>query len=321
VSPAHADTQARLVERLRGGDERAVARCISVIESAGAAGRSLLAALRPLGGRASVVGVTGAPGSGKSTLVDGLIGLARRAAERVAVVAVDPSSPYSGGALLGDRIRMGRWHDDPDVFVRSMAARGHSGGLARATLHAVAVLDAAGFDRILIETVGVGQSEVEVAAAADTTVVVLTPGQGDAIQAVKAGLMEIADVFVVNKADLPGAERVVADVREALSLGPDPAAAWQAPVLSVSARNGEGLDALAAAIAEHQALLRSEPQRRARVRRRARAEVAAALACTLRHMLETLPAEALDAVAAGERDVDDIARALLASLGGDARVD
>ncbi|HEX7002801.1 MAG TPA: methylmalonyl Co-A mutase-associated GTPase MeaB [Trueperaceae bacterium] len=207
-----------LLQRLRAGEARALARAITLIESGDETGQRLLARLRPEGGRARVIGVTGAPGSGKSTLTDAMVGWARARDERVAVVAVDPSSPFSGGAILGDRIRMTRWHSDPGVFIRSMATRGHLGGLAAATLQVVAFLDAVGFGTILIETVGVGQSEVEIAEAADTTVLVLTPGQGDAVQAFKAGIMEIADIFVVNKADQPGANRLKREIRAMLAI-------------------------------------------------------------------------------------------------------
>ena len=207
-----------LLQRVEAGEPRALARAITLIESGAKTGQELLARLRPAGGKARVIGITGAPGSGKSTLTDGLVGWARARDERVAVVAVDPSSPFSGGAILGDRIRMTRWHSDPQVFIRSMATRGHLGGLAAATLQVVAFLDAVGFGTILIETVGVGQSEVEIADAADTTVLVLTPGQGDAVQAFKAGIMEIADLFVINKADQPGADRLKREIRAMLAI-------------------------------------------------------------------------------------------------------
>ena len=200
-------------------EERALARAITLLEAGRDEGQTLLKNVRPRGGRARVVGVTGAPGSGKSTLVDKLIGVARGRGLKVAVVAIDPTSPFSGGAILGDRIRMGRWHTDAGVFIRSMATRGHLGGLAAASLQVVALLDAHGFDFVFIETVGVGQSEVDVVKVADTTLLVLTPGQGDGVQAFKAGIMEIADVFAINKFDLPGGPRLKREIKAALELG------------------------------------------------------------------------------------------------------
>src|SRR5690625_4791862 len=204
---------------IRAGDERAVARGLSLIEAGDNEGQELLQELRRQEGHARLIGITGTPGSGKSTLVDRLIEHARQQNLKVAVVAVDPSSPYSGGAILGDRIRMMRWHSDPDVFIRSLATRGQLGGLSAATMQSAALLDAAGFDLILIETVGVGQSEVDIAEVADATVLVLTPGQGDSVQAFKAGVMEVADIFVVNKADQPGVDRLRREIAALLSLG------------------------------------------------------------------------------------------------------
>src|SRR5512147_1181159 len=221
-----ADPAARaieLVEAAVGGDRRALARLLTAVENRSATGEAALRRMYPLGGRAHLVGITGPPGSGKSTLVAALIGEARRAGRTVAVVAVDPSSPITGGALLGDRVRMQAHAEDDDVFIRSMASRGHAGGLASTTTAAAAVLDAAGFDLILIETVGTGQSEVEVAAAADTTVVLEAPEMGDEVQAIKAGLLEVADLVVVNKGDKPGAQRTAAQLRAMLVAGGAPA--------------------------------------------------------------------------------------------------
>src|SRR5690606_5140382 len=240
LNPGAARAEA-LLPAFRAGEVRAVARALSLVERGDAAGSELLKRVRPQTGRARVVGLTGSPGSGKSTLSDALIGAWRENGLTVAVVAVDPTSPYSGGAILGDRIRMLRWYQDDGVFIRSMATRGHLGGLAAATLRAVALLDAAGYQRVLVETVGVGQSEVAVAEAADSTVVVLTPGQGDGVQAFKAGIMEIGDLFCVNKADLPGADRVRRDVRAALDLAPAPASAWRPPIVATVASRGEGI--------------------------------------------------------------------------------
>jgi LAO/AO transport system kinase len=236
-----------LVERVLAGDPRAIARAISVVEDAGSAdpaGAALMGALHPHSGRAYIVGVTGVPGGGKSTLVDQLIATVRAAEMKVAVLAVDPTSPFSGGAVLGDRVRMNRHAGDNGVFVRSMATRGHLGGLARTTGDAVLVLDAAGFDVVLIETVGVGQDEVDVAQTADATVVVLVPGTGDDVQAMKAGIMEIADVFVANKADREGIDRLVQSIEAALSLQPVTEGAWTPPVLKTEATTGAGVPEL-----------------------------------------------------------------------------
>jgi LAO/AO transport system kinase len=214
-------------------------------------------AVFPLGGTAYSVGITGAPGAGKSTLTDRLISAHRTRGEEVAVLAVDPSSPYSGGAFLGDRVRMQDHATDRGVFVRSMASRGHLGGLALAAPQAIRVLDAAGFPWVLIETVGVGQVEIEVAGAADTTVVVMNPGAGDAIQAHKAGLIEVADAFVVNKADRPGADQLVMELTDALDLSYLAEDAWRPPIVKASAFQGEGTDDVMAGIAAHRAHLES----------------------------------------------------------------
>ena len=230
---------------LRQGDRRAVARAISRIEQGGADAPALRAALAPHLGRAHVIGITGAPGAGKSTLVHALLGELLARGQRIAVVAVDPSSPISGGAVLGDRVRMGEHGAHADVFIRSVASRGHLGGLSPTTSAIVDVLDAAGFDTVIVETVGAGQSEVEIMSVADTRLVVCPPGLGDEVQAIKAGILEIADVLVVTKADLPGADATSRDLREMLQLRTRPAAgAWKVPVLSVRAAAGEGIAAL-----------------------------------------------------------------------------
>ena len=233
-----------LIDGIVRGDSRAIARAISTVERGGTDGLALSSRLFSLGGRAIVVGVTGAAGTGKSTLVDRLIAAVRARGSTVGVIAVDPSSPFSGGAVLGDRVRMGGHAGDPGVFIRSMATRGHLGGLATATAEAVAVLDAAGRDVIIVETVGVGQDEVEVFRLAAVTVLVLVPGTGDDVQAIKAGVMEIADVFVVNKADRPDADRIVDAVTASLALAPPADGAWRPPVLTTQATTGQGVDAL-----------------------------------------------------------------------------
>jgi LAO/AO transport system kinase len=241
-----------LVERLLDGDRRALSRAITLVESADPGSRVVLRQIYPYTGRAHIVGVTGAPGAGKSTLVGALAREFRRRGRTVGIVAVDPSSPFTGGALLGDRIRMQELAGDSGVFIRSMASRGHLGGLAQATGDVVKLLDAAGFAMVLVETVGAGQSEVEVASAAHTAIVVEAPGMGDDIQAIKAGILEIADILVVNKADLPGAERRVAQLEAMLSMGYSEAkAAWRPPVLRTVAAQGQGVAELAAVVEQH----------------------------------------------------------------------
>jgi LAO/AO transport system kinase len=248
---------AELAEQLIAGNRRALARAISVAEAGGGAARELLAATYRHGGRAHIVGVTGPPGAGKSTLVNALTLHWRAQGATVGLVAIDPSSPFSGGAILGDRIRMQPLGGDPGVFIRSMASRGRLGGIARATGDTVALLDAAGYQIVVIETVGAGQSEVEIAGAAQTTVVVEAPGMGDEVQSIKAGILEIADIVVVNKADRPEARSTLRQLRAALQLGPMPADGWRPPVLAVVATTAEGIDRLAGAITDHLALLRA----------------------------------------------------------------
>jgi LAO/AO transport system kinase len=273
---------ASLVARARDGDARSVARLISLVEDGDPALPAVAAALAPYGGQAQVVGLTGAPGVGKSTTTNELVKALRAAGHRVAVLAVDPSSPFTGGAILGDRIRMQEHTTDPGVYIRSMSSRGQLGGLAAATPQAVRVLEGAGHDVILIETVGVGQAEVEIARLADTTLVLLAPGMGDAIQAVKAGILEIADVFVVNKADRPGADATYRDIQGMLSLGERAPGEWRPQVVRATAVRGEGIDDVVAAIEKHRAWLSSTGELQPRRERRAAVEVEAIALGTLR---------------------------------------
>ncbi len=268
-----------LVAGARAGEVRSVARLVSLVEDESPLLREVMAALAPYAGRARVVGVTGPPGVGKSTSTSALVARLRSAGRRVGVLAIDPSSPFSGGALLGDRVRMGDHALDDGVYIRSMAARGHLGGLAWSTPQALRVLDAAGYDVVVVETVGVGQSEVEVAGLADTTVVLLAPGMGDGVQAAKAGILEVGDLYVVNKSDRDGADQVRRDLRSALALAHGSGAAgaagaavgggrWRPPVLATVASEGTGVDEVVAALDEHHAwLARTGELHRRRVRR------------------------------------------------------
>ena len=242
-----------LIDLARQGDRRALARMITLVENRQPDGDELLERLYASTGSAWTTGITGAPGSGKSTLTDRLIEKARERGSEVAVVAVDPSSPFTGGAILGDRVRMQRHIDDAGVYIRSMASRGHLGGIAEATPRVVAVLDGLGFPEVVVETVGVGQAEVEIAAASDTTLVTLNPGWGDSIQAAKAGLLEIGDVFVVNKADRPGVDDTVRDLKQMLELGAH--RRWSPPVVTTVATRGDGIEEVMSAIDEHRSYL------------------------------------------------------------------
>jgi LAO/AO transport system kinase len=345
VTPGGSDTAARaaaLADSAVSGDRRALARLLTAVEASSPVGEAAVRILHSRAGRAHVVGVTGAPGSGKSTLVNAMLRELRARGRTVAVVAVDPSSPITGGAILGDRVRMQEHATDGGVFIRSMAARGHAGGLAATTDTAIIVLDAAGFDMVVVETVGTGQSEVEVAAAADTTLVLEAPEMGDEVQAIKAGLLEVADIVVVNKGDRPGAQRTAAELRAMLTVAASPRVARGAAlggataaqpvaerphpkrpeVLVTTATTGEGVPELVAAIARHRAGLGEAgdeiPVRRAR----AAALVWALLGDRVRGRLQAPDradgtTAALDAVVRHELDPYAAADQLLAMLVGD----
>jgi len=309
-----------LVAQARDGRPRAVARLISLVEDAHPALREVMAALAPHTGHARIVGLTGSPGVGKSTTTSAIVRALRAKGERVGVLAVDPSSPFSGGALLGDRIRMQEHALDPGVYIRSMASRGHLGGLSWSTPQAMRVLDAAGCDDVLIETVGVGQSEVEIASHADTTVVLLAPGMGDGIQAAKAGILEIGDIFVVNKADRDGADASVRDLRHMFSLGErHEAGDWRPPVIRCIASTGDGIDELVTALDEHLDWARRTGALRRRRVGRAANEIETIAVTTLRERIGDLRdgrrmAELAERVVEGVTDPYAAADSLLADL-------
>jgi LAO/AO transport system kinase len=260
-----------LVQELLQGSRRALARLISLVENNDPRKEEIMQQLFPHTGKAYLIGITGAPGAGKSSLVDRLLSGMRRSGFTVGVIAVDPTSPFTGGAILGDRIRMQEHALDSGIFIRSMGTRGSLGGLSRATREAVQILDAFGKDLIVIETVGVGQSEIDIVKAADSTVVVLTPAGGDSVQTIKAGIMEIGDIFAVNKSDLPGAERTVAEVNMMLDLKEEPG--WRPPVIPVMALRGEGVDGLWQSLQEHRDYLQRHGLLEARRRERAGREL------------------------------------------------
>jgi LAO/AO transport system kinase len=296
-----------LIGAARKGEPRALARLVSLVENASPELRPIMAAVAPLTSGARVVGLTGAPGAGKSTVTGALVGAYRARGLRVGVLAVDPTSPFSGGALLGDRVRMQQHATDDGVFIRSMASRGHLGGLSWATPQAVRILDAAGFELIMIETVGVGQAEVEVASRADSTLVVAAPGMGDSVQAAKAGILEIADLFAVNKTDRPGAQETIRDLRTMLAMAQYPPGRWKPPIVGTSAVSGDGIDDLVARLDKHWSWLGESGERDARRRARAAGEVTAIAVAQLRTRLGGLPGDSrLDQlagqVARGELD-------------------
>jgi LAO/AO transport system kinase len=280
---------------------------VSLVENESAELRRVMKVIAPLTGHAHVVGLTGSPGVGKSTVTGALVRAYRDQGQRVAVLAVDPSSPFSGGALLGDRVRMQDHATDERVFIRSMASRGHLGGLSWATPQAVRILVAAGFDIVLIETVGVGQAEIEIASLADSALVVVAPGLGDSIQAAKAGILEIADVFVVNKSDRPGAQEVIRDLRMMLAMATYGSDGWKPPIVSTTAATGEGIADLAAAIDKHRDWLGGNGQLEERRLARAQEEISAIAIGELRQRVGGLPgesrlAELAERVVAGDLD-------------------
>jgi len=318
MSEAAADREQSLVQRLLDGDRRALARAITLVENDDPEGWRVVRAVYPRSGRAATLGLTGPPGAGKSTLAAALIKLERERGRTVAVLSIDPSSPFTSGALLGDRIRLTDHFLDPGVFIRSMASRGALGGLSEAALQAALLMDASGRDLVLVETVGVGQAEVDIVDHADTVVLVLMPGSGDSVQALKAGVMEIPDVIVVNKADHPLATAMVREIRGVLALGPRQV--WQVPVLRTEAQRGEGVGELLEAVAEHRAHVEAAGTLGERRRRHLRGEVLAIAAARMRRELaarvadDSVFGELLDRVVARELDpasaADEILRAL-----------
>jgi LAO/AO transport system kinase len=311
--------EATLIEGVRSGRPRALARAISLIEQDDPSALRLVSGIYPSTGRARVLGITGSPGAGKSTLVDALARHYRRSGRKVGIVAVDPTSPFTGGAILGDRIRMQQLYTDPGVFIRSMATRGFLGGLARATNDVVDVLDAGGFDIVIVETVGVGQDEVEVIRTVETNIVVLVPGMGDDIQAIKAGIMEIGDIFVVNKADRPGADRTVTEITMMLSLI-EQHGDYVPPIVKTVAKGSEGIEELAAKIDAHEEYLRESGERERRRRERVRIRVETQLRERFMNRLvgETISRndyqELIDAVLRKEANPHDAAEAVLSKV-------
>jgi LAO/AO transport system kinase len=310
-----------IVERLLNGDRRALARMVTLIENESPQARRYLVELHRHTGRAHIVGVTGAPGAGKSTLVTRIVRELRQREHKVGVIAVDPTSPFSGGAILGDRIRMVELAGDPNIFIRSMASRGSLGGLASSTRDVVRAMDAAGYDPIIIETVGTGQAEVEVMRIAQTVLVVVAPGMGDDIQAIKAGILEIADIFVVSKADKPGADQAVAELQMLLSLDPDRRKAlWSIPILKTSALKEQGITQLVDAVQQHRQALSENGQLEQRTQRQARSELQMLI---LQMAIDALEAEVSDEewdklvldITRRERDPYTVAHDLAARIG------
>jgi LAO/AO transport system kinase len=318
--PGRGRTAADLAERLLAGDRRALARAISLVENDDPEGWALVREVYPKTGRAAVTGFTGPPGVGKSTLIGRLVEHARARERDVAVLSIDPSSPFTQGALLGDRIRLTDHFLDPGVYIRSMATRGSLGGLSEATLQAALLMDASGKDDVFLETVGVGQAEVDIIDHADTVVLVLMPGSGDSVQALKAGVMEIPDVIAVNKADHPLADTMVREIRGVLSLGPQEG--WRVPIVKTEASRGEGVEELAAKIGEHREFIESEGTLAERRRRNLMNEVIALAAGRMRRKLEAEVRDdaevqkLLDDVVSRELDPASAAARLLEREGG-----
>lgn len=300
-----------MIEAAQQGDQRAIARVVTHVADGDDVGHRIVGELYRGGGNAKIIGVTGAPGSGKSTLVSGLVTAIRSGADRVAVIAVDPSSPFTGGAILGDRIRMGEHTNDPNVFIRSVANRGHLGGIASSTPAVVAALDGLGFSEIVIETVGVGQSEVEIASACDTTVVVVNPGWGDGIQTAKAGFLEIADILVVNKADRPEASTTIKDLDSMLDIGPT--MVWRPPVIATIATDGSGIDGLWQAINEHRGHLATEGHMEQTRRDRARHALIGALRDSIDHSIDAIDKDTIEDLVQRRIDPWTLADRLLAT--------
>ncbi len=306
------------------GNRRALARAISIVEDGGPEASWLVRKLFPHSGKAHLIGVTGSPGVGKSTLVDALIAEIRRAGRKVGVLCVDPSSPFSGGAILGDRIRMQEHTMDQNVFIRSMANRGHSGGTALATFDAARMLDASGYDVIIIETVGVGQSELAIAQTADTTILVLMPGSGDEIQAIKSGIMEIGDIFVVNKGDLPGANKTATEILNSLDLATSEGG-WKPPVIVATAETGAGMNAVWQAVGEHQQYLEStgllEERRKSKIQAELEELVAEIARSNVKSSLEQAPhlQELLVQVVSRQVDPHSAAEELVQELFGNGK--
>ena len=310
-----------IVERLLNGDRRALARMVTLIESEAPSSHHYLTELHQHAGRAHIVGVTGAPGAGKSTLVTRLVRALRKRDAKVGVVAIDPSSPFSGGAILGDRIRMMELAGDPNVFIRSMASRGSLGGLSSSTRDVVRAMDAAGYDPILIETVGTGQAEVEVMRTAQTVLVVVAPGMGDDIQAIKAGILEIADIFVVSKADKPSADQTVAELAMLLSLGANRrATAWRIPIVKTSSLKEQGIEQLIDAIQQHLHYLRESDTLALRAQRQVRSELQALILHAVNNSLHAEVSEEewetlIAAINERKRDPYTVAHELQARIG------
>jgi len=315
MSEATADRAESLARRLLDGDRRALARAITLVENDDPVGRRVVQEVYPSTGRAAMLGFTGPPGAGKSTLLAAITKRERERGRTVAVLSIDPSSPFTSGALLGDRIRLSDHFLDPGVFIRSMASRGALGGLSEATLQAALLMDASGRDLVLVETVGTGQAEVDIVDHADTVVLVLMPGSGDSVQALKAGVMEIPDVIVVNKADHPLATAMVRELRGVLALGPR--GGWQVPVLRTEARRGEGVDEVLESLGEHRAYIEAEGTLAQRRRRHLRNEVLAIATARIRRQLAAELAddprfgELLDRVVARELDPASAAAEIL----------